>query len=97
MSAKSRRSSKLSVRRLKSISQGPFDLDDGEEGSPLKQSQTNEDGVMTPRTSHGERSIQTPDEESSSSRNRARSLSNTLGDFLRGKRGRKDDDAAGGV
>lgn len=86
MSARSRKSSRMDIRRMRSSPQVLLEPEDGEDGSPLKQSQTYDDEV--PRS---EASTRAEEAGSSVPRNRARSLSNTLGDFLRGRRGKKDD------
>lgn len=91
-SVRSRRTSRPGIGGLKSVSQGPPlpQEDTDERPPPLKQSQTHDD---VPRTSHGERSTQTLSGEDNGpiTRSRARSMSNTIGDFLRGRRGKRDD------
>lgn len=87
LNTKSRR---LSRSGAKSRSHDQEDIDNGP--SPLRHVQTHED---VPRTSHGERSSQTTEENEPTTRSRARSLSNTLGDFLRGRRGKKDNSDGG--
>lgn len=92
---RSRKSSRLGIRRKDSHPQGLLDSERADAGDDDAQSQSQND---VPRTSHGERSTTTNGEEDRSTgeafvgRNRARSLSNALGEFLRGSRGKPGGD-----